>query len=370
MKRCIVYFPFKINENHPSASNIRPLKIIEGFKDLGYEVDVIKGYGAERKDTLKALRDRVNSGEEYEFVYMESSTEPTLLTEAKHIPIHPFLDFGFLRFCKKKGIKIGLFYRDIHWRFDQYKNTVSPQKRLVAYIFYYYDLLKYKRIIDVLFLPSLKMKKYIPVELRKPVIELPSGCEYIGYRPKKNISDGKLSILYVGGLSKELYNIESLVKAVYEDENYTLDICCREGEWKANEHYYEKYLNERIKFIHKSGNELDKIAMSKDLFSLVVEPSPYWEFAMPMKLFSYISYGKPIIGVDDTACGEFIEKYSLGYLTEYEESKIKETLKYISENYQRDYEVKTKAIAKAFEENTWKARAMTVAESLLKIQSH
>ncbi len=367
MKRCIVYFPFKVNENHPSASNIRPLRIIEGFKDLGYEVDVIKGYGAARKDSIKALRARINSGEKYEFVYMESSTEPTLLTEANHIPTHPFLDFEFLRFCKKKGIKIGLFYRDIHWRFDQYKNTVSLPKRLVAYIFYYYDLLKYKNSIDVLFLPSLKMKKYIPVELRKPIIELPSGCEYIWHTSKKKISDGKLSILYVGGLSKELYNIEGLVKAVYEDENYTLDICCREGEWKASEYYYGKYLNERIKFIHKSGDELDEIAMSKDLFSLVVEPTTYWEFAMPMKLFSYIAYGKPIIGVYDTACGEFIEKNNLGYITKYKEADIKETLKYISENYQKDYEAKTKAIAKAFEENTWKFRAQTVAESLLKI---
>lgn len=365
MKRCIVYFPFKINENHPSASNIRPLKIIEGFKELGYEVEVIKGYGAERKDSVKAVVERINSGVKYEFVYMESSTEPTLLTEANHLPKYPFLDFGFLRFCKKKGIKAGLFYRDIHWRFDQYKNSVSLPKRMVAYTFYYYDLLKYKSSIDVLFLPSLKMQKYIPIDLKMPVIELPSGCESITCSSKKQINDEKLSVLYVGGLSKELYNIEKMVKAVYEDENFTLDICCREGEWNANKHYYETFLNDRIKVIHKSGKELDEIAMSKDLFSLVVEPTTYWEFAMPMKLFSYISYGKPIIGVKNTACGEFIEKNTLGYITEYDETQIKETLKYINESYPRDFEIKINHLAKAFQENTWKARAKTVEESLL-----
>ncbi|HAK42294.1 MAG TPA: glycosyltransferase, partial [Clostridium sp.] len=40
MNKCIIYYPFKINRDHPSASNIRPVNIIKGFEDAGYEVSV------------------------------------------------------------------------------------------------------------------------------------------------------------------------------------------------------------------------------------------------------------------------------------------------------------------------------------------
>lgn len=364
MKKCIVYFPFKILENHPSASNIRPIKIIEGFKKIGYQVYVIKGYGDERKKIINYLKEKINIGEKFDFVYMESSTEPTLLTDANHLPTHPLMDFGFLKFCRKKGIKVGLFYRDIHWRFNQYKKITSLPKRTVAYIFYFYDLLKYKKCIDVIFLPSSKMENYIPIRLNKQVVELPSGCEKVTIN-KLVIKEKKhLSILYVGGLNKELYNIEEMVKGVYKNKTFTLDICCREDEWELNKKYYGQYLNNRIKVIHESGRALDEIATEKDLFSLMIEPTPYWEFAMPMKLFSYISYGKPIIGVNNTACGEFINRYSVGYTSDYNESSITELLEYIEKSYNHDYKIKIKALTKAFDENTWEARAKAVVESL------
>lgn len=366
MKKCIVYFPFKIHEEHPSASNLRPIKIVKGFKELGYEVEVIKGYAAERKNTIKKLENKIENGEKFDFIYMESSTEPTLLTESHHIPIHPFFDFKFLKFCRKRGIKVGLFYRDIHWRFSQYKNTVSTPKRAIAYTFYYYDLLKYKSSIDVLYLPSLRMEKYIPIKLNKPILELPSGCEFIEATGQLDISKDKFSILYVGGLNRELYNIEEMVKAVANNERFTLTICCRQEEWEANKGYYYEYLNDRIKIIHESGNELDKIAISADMFSLIVEPTSYWEFAIPMKLFSYISYGKPILGVSNTACGEFIEKNNIGYTTKYNEENIKNILKYVEKNYSKDYDRMKLAMSEAFENNTWEKRAYAVVRSLHK----
>ena len=64
------------------------------------------------------------------FLYSESSTMPTSLTEPHHMPTHPFLDFSFFYFCKRNGIKIGLFYRDIYWKFEIYKEKVHGIKYL------------------------------------------------------------------------------------------------------------------------------------------------------------------------------------------------------------------------------------------------
>lgn len=365
MKKCIVYYPFNIDKENPSASNIRPIKFIEGFKATGYEVELIMGYGKERKERIEEVKRKIEKGERYDFMYTESATEPTLLTEKNHIPKYLILDFKFFKYCKNKDIPIGLFYRDIYWRFRLYKENVVFHKRILAYAFYYYDLIMYKRYLKVLFLPSLLMKKYIPVHMSQQIYELPSGCEYIQKKNSiKKCDDEKIKILYVGGIDKKLYNMEAFIEAVYENKNFFLDICCRENEWDESKEQYEKYLNHRIQVIHKKGEELDAIAMEADLFSMVFEPSEYRSFAMPMKLFSYISYGKPIIGVKNTAAGDFIEKNKIGYVVEYDKREIGALLKNIELMTEVEMEEKVKNVKQAFNNNTWRSRAFKVAECL------
>lgn len=364
MKKCIVYYPFNINENHPSATNIRPMKFIEGFKEAGYEVEIIKGYGKERKVRINEVKRKIESGEKYDFMYTESATEPTLLTEENHIPKFPFLDFNFFKYCKSKGIPIGLFYRDIYWKFDQYKENVSFYKRIPAYAFYYYDLLMYKKYLDVLFLPSVMMKEYIPVQLPIPTYQLPSGCEDVKVTIANKRVDKTIKILYIGGIDKNLYNIEAMVKAVHKNKSFSMDICCRENEWQQNKNQYEKYLNDRIHVIHKKGKDLNEVAIGADLFSLVVETSEYRKFAMPMKLFSYISYGKPILGIKGTAGGDFIEGNNIGYVVDYHDKDIEDLLNYLEKNLDSELDEKLAAVRTAYNNNTWKKRAMTVAESL------
>ena len=48
MKRMIFHIPMKIDRNRASASQIRPMKMIEALKVCGYEVVVGEGYGKER----------------------------------------------------------------------------------------------------------------------------------------------------------------------------------------------------------------------------------------------------------------------------------------------------------------------------------
>lgn len=366
MKKCIVYFPFYINESHPSATNIRPIKFIEGFKEAGYEVEVIKGYGKERKDKINEVKRKIAMGYKYDFMYTESATEPTLLTEKNHIPKFPFLDFSFFKYCKENNIPIGLFYRDIYWKFDLYKKSVSFYKRIPAYVFYYYDLLMYKKYLNVLFLPSLMMKKYIPINIDIPTYQLPSGCEAVKAVSKNNKENSTIKILYIGGIDKNLYNIEPIVEAVYNNNNFSMDICCRENEWNQNKEYYEKYLNNRIHVIHKKGRELDEVAMKADLFSLVFSTSEYRKFAMPMKLFSYISYGKPILGIKDTAAGAFIEENNIGYVVNYNKKEIEDLLSYLEKNFNDEIDKKIKSLKVAYNNNTWRARAETVSRCLYK----
>ena len=121
LKNMIFHIPMQIDPKMQSGSQVRPHNMIQAFKNIGYNVDVVMGYVKNRKKQIAKIKENINNGVKYDFLYSESSTMPTTLTEKNHLPIAPFLDFDFFKFCKQYGIKIGLFYRDIHWKFEQYK---------------------------------------------------------------------------------------------------------------------------------------------------------------------------------------------------------------------------------------------------------
>jgi len=366
-KRMIFHIPQYIKEGSGSGSQIRPRAMLNAFKAIGYEVDVVMGYGEERKKAILNIKEKINSGVKYDFMYSESSTEPTLLTEKNHLPLFPFLDYSFFAFCKKNGIKIGLFYRDIYWQFDVYKKQVPLFKRLVATFFYHYDLYMYNKYLDVLFLPSKLMYDYIPFEFKGNVKELPPAL----HQNEINITDSeenslasseRLNIFYVGGIS-ELYNIEKLFQVVSSNANVELVVCCRKDEWENEKPKYSKYLNERITIIHKSGNELLPYYQKAHLLSLFMEPVEYRLFAMPVKLFEYLGQLKPIIASDDTAVGEFVERYDIGWSIEYSESQLNELLHSINEN-RKVLDEKRANMVKISQDNTWEARAKQVLKEL------
>src|SRR5690554_6207824 len=141
MQRSMIFhLPYKPDSNKASASQIRPYKMIGAFRELGYNVVLIMGTAHERKEEIGLIKKRIMAGDVFDFIYSESSTMPTLLTESHHLPLYPTMDFGFLRFCKRKGIPIGLFYRDIHWKFDHYELGKYSIKRVISYLFYKLDL--------------------------------------------------------------------------------------------------------------------------------------------------------------------------------------------------------------------------------------
>lgn len=364
-KNCIFHVPNHINLEAKSGSHIRPKKMMDSFRDIGYNVDVVMGYGKERKKQIKEIKNKILQGKKYDFLYSESSTMPTLLTEKSHFPLYPTLDFGFLNFCKKRGIKIGLFYRDIYWKFPVYKEKVPFLKRVPAVLMYKYDLKKYEQIVDILYLPSNKMKSYIGIS--KKSLELPPGCmeseQGAGVREKNKCEEGFISLFYVGGIGT-IYNLNKLFSVVKKLDCVKLVVCCREEEWKANKKYYEQYMNDRIEIIHKSGNELKEYYSNADICMLFFESDEYRSFAMPIKLFEYLGNMCPIIGTVGTAAGEFIESNDIGWSILYDEYELEKLLKNLSNN-RMILEEKRNGMRKVMIQNTWQERARTVVRDLI-----
>ncbi len=365
-KKMIFHIPAKIDMNYPSGSQIRPLRMIEAFKNIGYDVDVVMGYGKERKNQIDKIKENIKNGVKYDFLYAENSTSPSLLTEKNHLPLYPLMDFRFMQFCKKNNIKIGLFYRDIYWNFRIFMKNLPIWKRFLLYCFHKYDIYWYKKMLDILYLPSIEMIKYMPDKFKCKIEPLPPA---IDYHNKKYINDEfgcdknkKISIFYVGGIG-EFYNLKLFCKIVSKFKNLEFVLCCRKNEWESVKNEYLEYMktNHNIKIIHESGENLKKYYQNADIACLFLKPYVYLNFAIPIKLFEYLSYKKPIISTANTENGRFIYKNKVGWAIEYSEKAL---FKFFEELNGEQIKKMYENIEKIYDINTWEARAKTVANNL------
>lgn len=358
MKKMIFHIPMKIDRNRFSASQIRPLKMISAFKEMGYEVDIVEGYGKERKLQIRKIKENILKGIVYDFLYSESSTMPTLLTESRHLPTYPFLDFSFFSFCKKHEIKIGLFYRDIFWRFATFD---YGWKTKISKYFYKYDLIKYNQLVDVLFLPSLKMLSYIPFSFHGKVCELPAGVDIFPIVEQTSFSQ-TIEVLYIGGIGGA-YDLKLFMRVIASLTGIHLTVCCRREDWTEVECDYKTYLNSNISIVHLSGNDLMLLYQKADLCSTFFKLSEYLTFAIPYKFFEAIGYGCPVIAVRGSGWSDFIEQNHTGVVCDYGEEALRNVLS--------DPELKMKLInwrkntEKVRLKNSWFERCKTVRDQLL-----
>ena len=357
--RLIFHIPLKIDRNDPSASQIRPQKLMAAFTELGWEMDVVEGRGRDRKRQIAAIKRKIRQGVHYDFCYSESSTMPTLLTEPHHLPTYPCLDFGFLAFCKRHGIPVGLFYRDIYW---QYANKNIDFKQWVARFFYRYDLGQYRRLLDVFFLPTLRMYEYVPCRFDCKVQELPSGCEIVPCDAMP-AADGRLRVLYVGGIGGD-YNILPLVKAASSLEGVSLTVCCRTYDWEVVKEDYMPYVGGNVKVVHLKGKDVENLYRNTDLFAMP-HCTEYVRFAAPYKLFEAVGHHTPLLAAADTWSGDFVERNGIGLTSLNDVNALRTTLSSIMEHPETMATYK-KNIPAVAENNTWTARCRQIANALLK----
>ena len=287
---------------------------------------------------------------------------PTLLTEKNHMPLYPFLDFGFMKYIKKRGIKIGLFYRDIYWKFPEYRKTVTGIKYKTAVLMYRYDLKKYRKLLDRFYIPTKRMYQYLEKEIPAGMIDiLPSGCEYdkSKWEEQKNNS---LTLLYVGGLGGQ-YRIHKVLETVSELPEIELIVCCRENEWEQEKENYERFLQKNIHICHEKGGGLDKLYKIADIGLAYFEFDRYMEIAMPYKVFEYLGHGIPMISSDKLAVGDFVKEKNVGWTIPYDAACLHKLLQKLLNNQKEVSQKKIQSRILAAK-NTWINRAKKVENDL------
>lgn len=362
MKKMIYYYPNPLSQNPNSGSSIRPLKMLNAFIELGYDVELISGYSSTRKKDIERVKRNIRAGVKYSFMYGENTSMPTALSDENHLPLHPILDLTFFKFLSQNNIPVGLFYRDIYWKFEVYRKQVKLHKRIPAKFFYHTELFVLNRYLTKFYLPSLKMLDYVPYIKQSIASALPPANDFLKNMPIRQISP-PLKLLYVGGIS-DSYKMHELLKGVSKTENIELTICTREEDWHNTCHEYSKYLSDNISIVHKSGDQLQQLYLEHDISMMYFLADEYRKFAMPVKLFEYISREKPIIASEGMLVSTIVEDLDVGWVVEYDADKLHNFLTDLVQNNAEIYsKINNCKLIKP--SNTWLARAKQVEGDLL-----
>ena len=361
-KRMIFHVPLKLRDGYISGSTIRPQKMMAAFRSVGYEVDAVWGTSSERKLKIGEIRRNIENGVKYDFLYAENNTVPRLIaTDEHHIPRHPFVDRCFFAYLKKQMIPMGIFYRDMYWKYPKAMADLSWWKRNLIIALQKRELAEYEQLFDVLFLPSMRCLKPLETKFSGTICSLPPGVPKA--QPEIKVQHDKLHIFYVGGIGNQ-YDLRLFLSVVGKMPEIDFTLCCRKINWEPIKLMYEPYLAENIHIIHKQGEvELLPYFHKADVACMFFKPDIYREMAMPVKLFEYMANLLPIISNDGNAAGDFVRENDIGWSLPYEEKSLRECLSKLVADYEM-IAYKRANIERILPDNTWEARADMAAKIL------
>lgn len=354
----VFHAPYPLGERAGSGSGVRPVRMRQAFADVGYEVIEVTGRGRGRRRAVTALARDLDGGLQVDFGYGENSTMPTVLTEPHHLPTHPLVDLQLLRLLRRHRVPTGMFYRDVYWRFPEYTERVHPVVAAGTRSLYHAELLAYRRWLDRVYLPSLRIADRVPHLRRDQVAALPPGGEIVD-TPRMA---GPFTVLYVGNVSP-YYRLHHLLGAVAATPAVRLLLCTTEDAWAAARTEYEPLLSDRVEVVHRSGDGLRGLFAQADLCSLMVEPSEYRDFAAPVKLFEYLGHGKPVLASEGTYAAEIVSEQRLGWAVPYAVGDLVAVLTRLRDHRQEVAQARARVLA-ARADHSWTARARTVAQDL------
>lgn len=355
MPACVFHTPYALEPERVSASAIRPIKMRNALEEAGYKVFEITGHARERRARLRYLREHMDNGLRIDFVYSENATIPPSITEPKHLPVYLGLDRAIFRFFHQQGVPVGVFYRDIYWKFDSLWRSQVGALAWPLTKLYQHEVATYNKYADVVYLPSRRMEAFVP-ELHATTLELPPGGQLRG--------DGQVpahfNVFYTGSITGQ-YRLKPLTQAVADLPEVRATLCVPRNQW--NEHGHEYPACERIQVSHASGDGLDPLYDAASV-AFVGLDSQYGSFAQPVKFYEYLAAGKPVVANTGTLVAELVEQVNVGWVVNNEVADLKRLLARLQSDPQ-EVKAATQRVLALRHQHTWVARARQVARDLM-----
>lgn len=360
----IFHVPFPLNPEATSASGIRPVRMRRSFEELGYDVIEISGRHPERRARIAEAKKRIAAGVKVDFVYSEAATTPTGLGEPVTSATSVTRDVAFLRFCRRRGIPVGLFYRDIYWQNDEYAERVGQPYTALLRWRYRADLRGYRSAVDRVFVPSMRMAEVMPYTDLDKCIALPPASDIVD--TPEVVDPG--TMFYVGALG-HYYQLHEAVRAFESIDSAVFTLCTSEALWEAEKHEYEPLLGSgATRVVHASGAALEPHYAASALGCLFMAPISYREFAAPMKLYEYVGHGRPIIATEGSLAAQFVAENGIGWVLPYSAESLRELIELLRREPER-YRAVAERVRQVRTAHTWSARAAQAAAALQKVRA-
>lgn len=348
----LLYVTFVDWGDQSSGSSARPHRMYEAFEALGCKIWLLQGcqsrVGERRRRVREALR-ALSCGPAPDMCYVEPPSGPFFCR----------LDLKLLKRLHGMGVPIALFYRDAHWRYAGWWGAKGVKRRILVHM-HKRDLRVFRRCCDTVYFPSESMRRLFEGERFKRSGLLPPGCS--SPAPVRRFLYGRA--VYVGGVSA-YYGTHMLLEA-FEllnsgKEKLPLLIVCRGNEWQALESPYKS--RPWLTVSHTFGEGLKSVYERADVGIIPIRRDKYMDFALPVKLFEYLSYGLPVIA---TRCAEteaFISRYGCGALCGDSARELALSVRRFYES--ADWrEGMLAGVQRAALDNLWIGRAKKVVEDL------
>lgn len=344
-----------------SGSSVRPKKMLDAFIEMGVDVKLISGQTNDRGQRRAAVREAND--------YLERIVPDACYIEP---PSGPFFYGGDIKLVKRihrMGIPIGLFYRDAYWMFPEYSFETKPThkellKSALIRMIQKRQLETFINTVDIGFFPSKEMSNFFPFKRRE---ELPPGC----FIPDGNF-DHSLSqpveFFFVGGaaINHGTYlTIQAFEIANSDKLRAALTYVCPKAQWDKLGIDAEKY-KDWLTLIHAAGDEnLKPLYKKADVAILIAPRTFYRDFAMPVKIFEYMSYLKPMLVTDCTATAGIVNDNHVGWVTEAKPEAVAEKIIELCEHPEEIGRVKA-YLEGARDGNLWNIRAKKMINLLMK----
>ncbi|MDR3552183.1 MAG: glycosyl transferase family 1, partial [Clostridia bacterium] len=168
-----------------SGSSVRPQRICEAFKKLGFEVNLLSGLQNRKRERWQRVF--------HKFLEIRRSLPDFCYVEPPSGPFFNFCDHLLLLYLKMKKVPIGLFYRDAYWKFADWWH-IKGIKRFFLTLMHRFDLFIFRRTCSIVYFPTKSMAALFSLP-HKGVLP-PAGTD----RVVPPHAPGR-SALYVGGVS-------------------------------------------------------------------------------------------------------------------------------------------------------------------------
>lgn len=172
-----------------------------------------------------------------------------------------------------------------------------------------------------------------------------------------------LTLLYAGGLGK-LYPISNLIEAVADIPMVRLIVCCRVGEIKYLGIQYLDIIkySKNIVLAHGDDNFVHRMKYAVDIGVLVTKDIDYLKVAMPMKVFTYLGIGIPILVSEScSVVAKMTSENNIGFVTGNDIDSIKYNLIKILESKSELIQMR-KNVKHFSSMNTWDHRYKSVRD--------